>query len=247
MILIAEDEQVFKELYSLLLNKMGIPFALAENGEEAVKMALSDEPDLVLLDIQMPVMNGYEAAKKMRKHGFNKPIVAVTASDSLEEWEFCFESGIDDLLRKPIKSTELKNMIDKWMDTEEETAPAEKKETSTLQYVVFHGDTLLDTFLNNEEMALSLLSRFIARTQDQINTLPDLQKDKKWEDARQIVHMIKGAANTMSGSDLGKAASRLEMAYKNQDTEEIAAAFSPLKDAFELFKKEAEDFIELRS
>ena len=246
-ILIAEDQQVFQELYSLVLGKLGIAFVLAVDGQDALEKALSSKPDIVLMDIQMPIMDGYEASKKLREQGFDKPIIAVTASDSLEEWDYCHKAGIDDLLRKPLKPAELKSMIDKWMYAERDEYEEEAEYTPYSLNEVFNSAALIDTFLNNEEMALSLLLRFIERTQDQIETILDLEKTGEWESARQIAHMIRGAAHTMSGSELSKTASRLEMAYKNMDTEEIAAAYPLLKNAFEHFKKEAEDFIELRS
>ena len=246
MILIAEDQVVFQELYSLVLNKLGLPFILAVDGRQAIDKALQNDPALILMDIQMPLIDGYGAAEELRKLGFKKPIIAVTADDKKDE-ESCQKAGIDDLLLKPFKPSDVERIIDRWMDAERKPPVVSEEETSSKQKEVFDSAAMFDTFMNNEEIAISLLSRFIERTQGQLEKLSSLKKITDWDKCRQIAHMIRGAAFTMGGSELGKIASRLELAYKNTDTEEIEAAFPFLEKAFERFKKDAEDFINSRS
>jgi HPt (histidine-containing phosphotransfer) domain-containing protein len=112
---------------------------------------------------------------------------------------------------------------------------------------IINWTEVLDTFMNNEKVVLSVLEKFIERTTAQLESLPDLEKNEDWKNARIIAHNIKGAALTISDEELGNAADRLEVAYKNIDRDEMKLAYSHLQKTFERFKKEAEKFIRLKS
>ena len=257
MILVAEDQPVFQQLYALILDKLGYPYIMAVDGKEALEKAQKHKPALIFMDIEMPVMNGYESAEELRKSGFENPIIAVTANETLDE-EQSKKAGISDLLVKPIKPIEVEKVLLKWLegDTSEVVSgtsevvceqEAEVEEKSSAQKEIFDSDYMLHTFMNNETLALSLLSRFITRTQDQMESLQKIEKDENWESGRQIAHMLKGAANTMGAAELGKAAARMEKACTELNKSEFEAAFPPLQNSFELFKKAAENFITSRS
>jgi CheY-like chemotaxis protein len=89
----------------------------AENGKIAVENYSTIKPDLILMDIQMPIMNGYEAATAIRKieKGNNIPIIAVTAGTVIGERENCLSAGMDDYTTKPIIRSNLETMIGKWL------------------------------------------------------------------------------------------------------------------------------------
>ncbi|GEM_PF-5308064 len=118
-ILIAEDNEMNMRLTKFMIKK-SIPHVTtleAKNGAEAVALFLSEKPDLVLMDVQMPELNGYEAAKAIRSHeeGLNVPIIALTAGMALEEREKCFESGMNDFISKPVVDDSLAKVIRKWL------------------------------------------------------------------------------------------------------------------------------------
>ncbi|MCL2129039.1 MAG: response regulator [Treponema sp.] len=250
-ILIAEDHPVNQKLFAMIMEKLGYSAILADDGFDVLEKISANDVSMVLMDIQMPRMNGYEATEKLREQGFTKPIIAVTASALSDERDHCLSAGIDDILVKPFKRTEVENIVEKWKNVQREVlkrpaipkekpkaiAPAQKQET------VFSAEDILDTFMDNREMVLSLLKRFIERTQNQIKEIPSLIKTGDYSNAMLEAHTIKGAAHTMSGKELAYAAARLELASKNSDIEEIKAAFPNLKDAFIRFRKEAINFI----
>ena len=247
LILIVEDHLVNQKLFSIIISKLGYPSVLASDGREAVEKALANNVDLIFMDIQMPGMNGYEAAQKLRSSGFKKPIIAVTASVLSDERDLCFDSGMDDILLKPFTKPEIEKMLQKWMKILSENTPVPVEGPDIIPQVskaaVFDAAKILHTFMNEEELILSLLSRFIDRTQSQIDYIAELKKKKNWEDARREAHTIKGAALTMSGEKLGEAASRLERSFKSIDTDEMENAYPLLQTEFNSFKKEAEAFI----
>jgi HPt (histidine-containing phosphotransfer) domain-containing protein len=112
--------------------------------------------------------------------------------------------------------------------------------------VIFSAAEVLDTFLGNEEMAVSLLDHFLERTQGQIETFPALLAAADWETARREAHTIKGAVLTLSGGELGKAAARLERACKDREEPETEAAYQEVQAAFARFRDEAGKFLEAR-
>jgi CheY-like chemotaxis protein/anti-sigma regulatory factor (Ser/Thr protein kinase) len=251
LVLIAEDHPVNQKLFYLIMEKLGYPALVADDGIDALEKVERNDVDIVFMDIQMPRMNGYEAAENLRKRGYKKPIIAVTASTISEERELCLKSGIDDVLIKPFKRADIEKILLKWIDKDApriepgvktEEAPAAAKPDAVLDV-----EGLLDTFMNNVELILPLLTRFVERTQKQIDNILEFKKAENWEDARREAHTIRGAALTLGGIELGKAASRLELAFKDIDRDVMEAACQPVQDAFDRFRKEAEDFIASRS
>jgi signal transduction histidine kinase/CheY-like chemotaxis protein len=115
-ILVVEDNPETQKLVSIYIKKTGATVSTANNGEIAVKRALSEDFDLILMDIQMPVMDGLEAISQLRKAGYSKPIIALTANAMKEDMDKCIFSGANDYLTKPIDLklfyTKLKTYLD---------------------------------------------------------------------------------------------------------------------------------------
>ena len=118
-ILIAEDNKVNQRVAEAMLKKLGFSnITIAENGELALKLVKDDDFDIVLMDCQMPKMDGYQATKSIRKLNDKKAtttIIAMTANAMRGDKEKCITSGMDDYLSKPIKKEELKNILKKWL------------------------------------------------------------------------------------------------------------------------------------
>jgi len=128
-ILIVEDHPVNQQLFSMILEKIGYLSEIADDGIEALEKAERIPFSLIFMDIQMPRMNGYEATTKLRERGFKGPIIAVTASALSDERERCKKVGMDDVLVKPYKRSDVEAMLQKWardIDTGAPTAPEEK-------------------------------------------------------------------------------------------------------------------------
>jgi CheY-like chemotaxis protein len=106
-VLVAEDSTDNVMLLRIYLGKEGVRLKIAHNGAEAVQMAEAEDFDLILMDIQMPVMDGLEATRRLRSHGFNKPIIALTAHALKEETERSLAAGCDAHLSKPVSRHDL--------------------------------------------------------------------------------------------------------------------------------------------
>jgi signal transduction histidine kinase/ligand-binding sensor domain-containing protein/CheY-like chemotaxis protein len=117
-ILMAEDNELNRKLASFVLNKAGYQLEVVTNGKEVVETFLADPGgfDLVLMDIQMPEMNGKDAARMIREKGFTQvPIIAMTAASMKGDREKCLEAGMNDYIAKPIKRESLYQAIKKWV------------------------------------------------------------------------------------------------------------------------------------
>jgi hypothetical protein len=106
-VLLAEDAPDNQYLISYLLKKNGACVDVVDNGGEAVRQVLSADYDIVLMDIQMPVLDGFDATRELRRRGFDRPIIALTAHAMREEREECMRAGCTDHLSKPIDSERL--------------------------------------------------------------------------------------------------------------------------------------------
>lgn len=110
-VLVADDAKTIADILSMFFKMQGMETAVAYNGEEAVDLARRFEPDLICSDLDMPVMDGYEAARKIRHLNPEVVLVAISARGEPEDLHRCREAGFDFHLRKPVSPGELRTMI----------------------------------------------------------------------------------------------------------------------------------------
>ena len=199
-ILLVEDNPDNQALARLILTKAGYRVVVADNGHEAVEkyLQIPEDFDLILMDIQMPEMDGWEATRTIRAQGFkNVPIVAMTAHAMKEDRDKCLEAGMDDYITKPIKREVVYNILEKWL-FQKETAPlrillAEDsednrwlihsylKDTPFLLDVVENGKTAVDKFI---------LARFGLVLMDMQMPVMDgytaIRKIREWETEKHV-------------------------------------------------------------
>jgi CheY-like chemotaxis protein len=124
-VLLAEDNLVNQKLISRLLQKLGHDVKVVENGFEAIQALAAEEFDLVAMDMQMPVMDGLEAVRKIREKekisGQHIPIVAMTANAFEEDKRRCIEAGMDGYLIKPVNSLTIRTEIARVMAAQKES------------------------------------------------------------------------------------------------------------------------------
>ncbi|MFQ3547880.1 MAG: response regulator, partial [Termitinemataceae bacterium] len=273
-ILIVEDHPVNQQLFVTILEKLGFKkLYTADDGLDALEKISESTIDLVFMDIQMPRMNGYEATQQLRQRGFTKPIIAVTASALADEREQCLQSGMNDILIKPYKRTDIETICKKWLqlhtesksesmgskalveDTLEEVVDEEAEElgeelgelesieegkNKNTDTEILNEAQLLENFFGNRETVVSLLQRFMERTEASLAALPGLIDQEDWESARREAHTIKGSSLNLAAADLGQAAARVELDCKEQRREDLLGAMNQLREAYARFKKAAQ-------
>lgn len=120
-VLLVDDSAINRLLLCRVLHTQGIAVQTATNGEEGMREALNDTYDAVLMDVQMPVMDGHEATRRLRRLGYDRPIIALTAQAMVEDRQRCLQAGCNDYLSKPVQFDHLFETLAR---TIEETDPA---------------------------------------------------------------------------------------------------------------------------
>ncbi len=122
-ILLVEDNPVNQQVASAMLEKLGLQITLAANGQEAVDLAQKSDFDLILMDIQMPIMDGYTATAIIRQYSDNLqqiPIIALTANAMFDDQQKCLDAGMNDFLSKPFMLAQLKIVLEHWLTISKE-------------------------------------------------------------------------------------------------------------------------------
>jgi signal transduction histidine kinase len=115
-VLVAEDNRSNQVLIKAILEKLGLQVVLTDNGQQAMEAALQTPFDLILMDMQMPVMNGFEATRRLRRQSIRIPVIALTAHAMDEERSACFQAGCDDFISEPLRKDELVALLDKYLN-----------------------------------------------------------------------------------------------------------------------------------
>jgi signal transduction histidine kinase/CheY-like chemotaxis protein/HPt (histidine-containing phosphotransfer) domain-containing protein len=228
-ILLAEDNPVNQKVAEAILHKAGYPVTIVENGVDAVEALRSSSYNLVLMDVQMPEVDGIEATRKVREMEGNEqhtPIVAMTAHVMREDKERCLDSGMDDYIAKPIRPSELLDMVEKWIQEN----PSEADGTSDLDIpdpsVLDMGDAL-ERFDGDREFFGEVLEDFLESGSVQVRILEQAVRDGDYERLEREAHSLKGAAANLSASRLSKIALELEIMGR---THSLDGAESRIRD-----------------
>lgn len=235
-ILIAEDHVTNQQLFKLILEKEGFDVLLASDGEEAVSLVGQHPVDLIFMDCQMPVLNGYAATRRLRDNGFTNPIIAVTASAVQEERNRCLEAGMTDLLTKPFKRADLVPMLEQYLIPGEGKAmntPKSGMETEAFsELAVFDEVDALETFTGEREILKSVIPQYRDKTRDQMARLESLEFVRDTDEIKSLVHSIKGSSRNLSLERFGLAAELLEADLKRNDLSLAEKRLGQLKEEY---------------
>jgi PAS domain S-box-containing protein len=239
-ILVAEDHEVNRELFRLLLRSLGHQVVLVENGREACEVALDARPQLVFMDLQMPEMNGYEAARELRRRGLVCPIVAVTASALKGELERCRSVGMNGILTKPFNRDTLEAVVRSYAprslarsDTGVEVEAVVETEAPP---AVFSLDEAQRVFLGNREVLLKLVEKFRKQTGPALERLEAAAARGDAEALREGAHALKGSASNLTAKPLAQASEALEMAASEGRLEGAVGLVADIRRAFSEFE-----------
>jgi len=213
-ILIAEDTPDNQRLFSLYIKKAGPQVTVVDNGQLAVDAALSNNFDLILMDMQMPVMDGIEAVKTLRRAGYTKPIVALTANAMKEDQQKCFQAGCDAFLAKPVKKGALLEMLARYLTA---TPP-----TQASQLPIY--SKLLDDEPDMKDMVIT----YIKRLPDTLQRANNAMAQQKWAELKRVIHDIKGTGGAFGFPMLTDLATKIEFQIAKNDIPETVASVAAL-------------------
>lgn len=234
-VLVVEDHPVNQKLLRIFLEKAGCMVTTANDGTEALDAAQQKDFSVVFMDIQMPKLNGYLATKELRLRGFNKPVIACTASAQEDEREQCLSYGMDDILTKPFRRQDVLDALQKWHDRQRSTTTMTNDDTETILDIPL----LKEIVMNDIDTARSLMSEFLDQTREHIILLERDIGDGELQAIRQTAHLIKGSALNVTARQLAACALYLEQNAETATRDDLHKALIELQQAFSRVEKES--------
>jgi CheY-like chemotaxis protein/HPt (histidine-containing phosphotransfer) domain-containing protein len=248
-ILLAEDNITNQQVAVGILKKMGLTADAVANGLEAVTALETLPYDLVLMDIQMPEMNGLEATRRIRdprsavrNHAI--PIIAMTASAMQGDREKCLEAGMNDYVTKPVNVKDLAEKLAQWLPAEDglqtpqpAAATPSSVPSAESQTPVYDREGFLDRLMGDSQTAQAVIEVFLDDIPKQIESLKlslEANDEKTFE---RIAHSIKGAAANIGGEALCELAAEIEKACKDGRFDAVAGRCPELEHQFGRLKE----------
>lgn len=229
-ILLVDDNHFNREVGAALIDMTAADCVLANDGLEAVNLVRQGEIDLVLLDLQMPVMDGYEAAKIIKAEYPTLPIVALTAHAMIEERQRVIAAGMNDMLSKPIDQDKFFKVIEKWLSNSAEAAltssMVSKPEKNTVnssivarlktEGITFDQEGALSRVNGNVDLLKRFIKLFIERNSNAASDIFNQVAEKDLPAAKRTAHMLKGSAGTVGLVAIQHIAAHIEVLLDKQ-------------------------------
>jgi len=249
-ILLAEDNPINQEVAIELLKEVGLNVDLAEDGQQAIDLASRNDYDLILMDIQMPHIDGIEATQAIRRQPGHTaiPIIAMTANAFNEDRDVCLGAGMNDHLAKPVAPEKLYATLLRWIRLETSApskslaAPAMTNESMVKKLAAIDNLDLeggLKVVSGKLPVYCHLLKLFASTHRDDAVKLLSALDDGRLDDARNLAHALKGSAANLGARKIQEIAAGIELPLKQHLTNESSLARSQLAD----LKRELDQFI----
>ena len=244
-----EDGDTNRKLIGLLLQRAGAKVTMAENGQLGAELAMKGSFDVILMDMQMPVMDGYTATTVLRQHGLTVPIIALTAHAMKGDEGKCRAAGCSGYVTKPIDGDQLlrtvagalgvisaapgsgsNNAIAKGTEVVQ-TAPAAPKQAVSCGVKSNPADRPLFSTLPMEDPDFrEIVEEFIQRLQDQLAAMQRALDTQDLPELSRLAHWLKGAGGTAGFPAFTQPAKHLEALVQDQQCDEIEATLAELLD-----------------
>ncbi|MFZ4855310.1 MAG: response regulator [Desulfuromonadaceae bacterium] len=258
-VLVVDDVEINRELLRVTLEKQGHRTTMANNGREAVEQFLNGKFDVIFMDMQMPVLDGYGAVREIRaieqeQDMLRTPIIAMTAYAMQGDREKCLEAGMDAYLSKPARAADViatlnqlvpeNNSLHVSSKPDGDTGPkidAAPKLVAPLEepaIPIFARDELLERLGGREDMIARFIGMFIGNVKGYMESLQTAVEQNERDQMRILAHTIKGAAGNISAKCIRETAASMEALAREGDVGGAATLFQQLKNDFISFQNE---------
>ena len=248
-VLLAEDNIFNQAVATELLKKLGCHVVVAANGREAVDAAQARPFDIVLMDVQMPEMDGLEATRTIRAHETSGriPIIAQTAHAFADDKKRCFDVGMDDYIAKPIKTSELLKVLGRFLSTSRPTniatySPSEKNdpgndEIRTADPHVFDLDSLRKRLDGDEDAIREMVELFFSYTPQLVADVRSAVQAEDWPLLTKLSHTLKGGCATFGADRITDIAKEMEQLSQEPGRENLWPLLSRLDTELQVLKR----------
>ncbi|MDD3436207.1 MAG: response regulator [Candidatus Gastranaerophilales bacterium] len=239
-ILVVEDSLLNCKLILKILENHGLTADLANNGREAVDAVKSKDYDLILMDYQMPILDGYRATEEIRKMESGTkhiPIIAMTANALSDDKLKCSQAGMDDYISKPIEIENLLDILDKYINK-----PKNKNEEFNIENII---NEMMEELNFNKTEAIELFSDFLNVLPENFLKVEKNIEENNFEDLRKVAHKLKGSSANMRARNLSKLCAKLEKEAAKINKDECINLINKIKNEYDYVKSEFERMVNL--
>ena len=262
-ILLAEDNLTNQQVAVGILKKFGLWTDVVADGEEALAALENVRYDLVLMDCQMPRMDGYEASRRIRARegGARRvPVIAMTAHTMVGDREKCLDAGMDDYIAKPVSPEVVLDVLERWLpagesgvheyvsvteDARREAGAQPASPQAPFSPSAWDSSVLKERLMGDDDLVREVLLDFLGDIPGKVRALENAVADEDAVAARSLAHAIKGAAGSVGGDGLQSAALEVEQLCMAGDIEGAAAPMETLRREFGQLEYEMERFLSL--
>jgi len=237
-ILLAEDNEINQQVATELLENAELWVTVANNGHEAIQYVNENEFDVILMDINMPEMDGFSATQKIREiEAFAKiPIIAMTAHAISGYRDKCLQAGMNDYISKPINDVELFNMLIKWIEPGEREANIKQHDDDQSEVLFPEFIEYMDIqkglsrVAGNKKLYQDLLFKFVRKHSLSPEMIDEAVKAGDIQQAADIAHAFKGVCGNIGAQEIFNTVKELEFVLKEENQTKCSPLISQLKD-----------------
>ncbi|MDH5258588.1 MAG: ATP-binding protein, partial [Gammaproteobacteria bacterium] len=211
-ILVAEDTIEIQELVNIYLENTLIQLTFVDNGKKAVSRALREDYDLILMDMQMPIMDGIEASKTLREKEYHRPIVAMTANTFVDDINEYRNAGINEILAKPFNKSELFGVLSNYLKTEE---VKDKKQSNRV--------------VRRKKSMQKLTTKFLEKLPEMLLELSEGIRNQDSDVICRRAHILKGLGGGFGYPEISELAEIIEQLGKEGDFDGVTQYFNRLE------------------
>jgi len=213
-VLLVDDNTDNQRLISLYLRNLGATVTIASNGAEAVEHGVAARYELILMDMQMPIMDGMEATRRLRAAGYSQPIVALTAGAMESDLASAIDAGCDSLLTKPIDRARFQEVVTGFLrprQTSESAAPLES------------------SLMGEDDALVDLVNQFTNHFPALVDDIATTVRKQDWQATRNKAHDLKSVGGSYGYPQVSEVAARIETETREQAYERLPPLIQKLK------------------
>ena len=228
-ILLVEDNDINQLVAKDILEQVGIHVSIASNGEEAIEYVRANKFDAVLMDVQMPIMDGYKATRIIREtySSWELPIIAMTANALKGDRERSLESGMNDYISKPINPELLFETLAKWL-LGISNKILEKPSSEKVEILDF--ERTLIQLGNKQDFYFDLLKRYSANYSNLVKELLDMRLNKQYTEAKRFIHSLKSVTGNIGAMKLSRFIVEFEEHYESYNEKNLGEKLKELSN-----------------